>query len=377
MRRILTALLLLLLAACQTLNHPLETAMFPTFTPNPVPTRLIGYYPSWVSSRGYLPSSIPAGLLTHIFYAFAMPNVHGNCVLDNPTAAEDNLPGLTDLRKLNPALKIILSIGGGSNLDVPFATVTATPEAMATFSASCITLLTKWGLDGLDLDWEFPKAEQKQAYTALLTEMRRQLNQRAILDGRPYLLTNAVPAGPWAMARMEIAKVTPLLDWYNLMTYDFYGTWSAITGHNAPLLTNPADPQGLSADTTVLAYLAAGVPSNKLVLGVPFYGRAWEGAGSQNAGLFQTYTGPFMNHTMEYQEIVSKYLPTFERHWDDASKVPWLYDPQGQVIISYDDSDSLRLKAFYVRQRALGGMMIWQLAGDDAQHTLLNTLANP
>jgi chitinase len=333
--------------------------------------RVVVYYPSWVrASKGYAASSIPADRITHINYAFAVPNVHGACVMDNAHAAEENLAALQQLRQQNIHLRILLSVGGGGSLDVPFAKVVESPENMAAFSADCIDLLKKWDLDGLDLDWEFPKTEQKEQYTALLAELRRQLNEQARPYGPTYLLTVALPAGPWALARLEAQKIEPLLDWINLMTYDYYGSWSAISGHNAPLFSPPEDPQHLSITTTVQTYLAVGIPAAKLVVGVPFYGRGFQ----QNAGLFQSFTGVFGGGTYDYSVIQQKYLDSFERHWDEIAKVPWLYDPQQQVLISYEDPESLRYKSDYIRRNNLGGVMVWQIAGDDPQHSLLNAL---
>ena len=333
--------------------------------------RVVVYYPSWVAvSRGYPAGSIPASLVTHINYAFAVPNVHGDCVMDNAGAAETNLAALQQLRQKNTSLRIVLSIGGGGNLDIPFAKVVESPENMATFTSACLDLVKKWDLDGMDLDWEFPKAAQKQAYSALLVEMRRQLDAQARPYGPAYLLTIAVPAGPWALQRMELDQIVPLLDWVNLMTYDYYGPWSAVSGHNAPLFNPPDDPQHLSIDTTVSAYLASGVPAAKLVVGVPFYGRGYQ----DNTALYQKFSGIFASGTYDFRDIQQNYLPTFERHWDGSARVPYLVDAQQQVLISYEDSESLRYKSAYIRQNNLGGAMVWQIAGDDAQHTLLHAL---
>ncbi len=371
--RLALALLLLisaLLSACGP-NPAFESTLIPTTT---LP-RVVAYFPSWAPlTRGYLPSSIPVDRITHINYAFAVPNVHGDCVMDNALTAEDNLPALQQLRQQNAGLRVLISIGGGGNLDAPFARVVESPENITAFVGKCVELMKKWGFDGLDLDWEFPKAGQKDAYTALLAEFRRQLDSNPRPGGPAYLLTIAVPAGPWALARMDLAAITPLLDWINLMTYDYYGSWSAVTGHNSPLYGSSQDPQGLSIQSTVQAYLASGVPAARLVVGVPFSGRGYRQAGPDNDGLYQAYDGVFGKGTYEYWEIALNYLPAFERHWDDTAQVPWLYDSEQQVLISYEDPQSVQAKANFVRQNSLGGVMIWQIAGDDAKHTLLNAL---
>ena len=204
--------------------------------------------------------------------------------------------------------------------------------------------------------------------------MRRQIDEQGRKDGRTYLLTMAAPAGPWGMARLELDKIQPLVDWINLMTYDYYGSWSTATGFLAPLYTSTGDPQGLSVDKTVHAYLDAGVPPDKLVLGVPFYGAAWQGVGQANNGLFQPNGGIFNQGTMDYREIAAKYAGSFTLYRQETSLTPWLYDPQQGVMITYDDPQSLKEKSAYAQKLGLGGMMIWQLAGDDLKNSLLKSL---
>jgi chitinase len=120
--------------------------------------------------------------------------------------------------------------------------------------------------------------------------------------------------------------------------------------------------------------LFAGVPARKLVMGVPFYGRGWEGVPETNGGLFQPYEKTFAGGAYEYREVKTKYLPGFTRYWDDAARAPWLYSPEQKAMISYDDPDSVRAKAEFARKNNLGGMMIWQIAGDDPDSSLLRAL---
>jgi chitinase len=128
-----------------------------------------------------------------------------------------------------------------------------------------------------------------------------------------------------------------------------------------------------NADDTVRGYLAAGVPPEKLVLGVPFYGRGWGGVDETNDGLYQPYSG-FPNGEYEYSDLVANYVGKFQRFWNDTTKVPWLYDADSGTMITYDDPESLALKANYVKEQQLGGVMIWELASDDRSHSLLNTV---
>ena len=365
----------LLLAGCSAAQYPLRTGVPPLAARPADPNwRMVGYFPSWApSTRMYMPADIPADILTHVNYAFVVPDGQGLCVPDNALTADDNIAGLQALKKVRPKLQLLISIGG-ANLDAAFQHVVQTPENITRFATSCLDLMKSWGFDGLDIDWEFTQDEFKEPFTALMTEMRRQVDALGQADGRTYLLTMAAPAGPWGMARLELDKIAPLVDWINLMTYDYYGSWSAVTGFNAPLYVSPADPQGLSVDKTVHAYLDAGVPANKLVLGVPFYGAAWQGVGDADNGLFQPNGGVFNQGTLDYREIAANYLGSFTLYREPTSLAPWLYDSQQGVMITFDDPQSLKEKAAYARKLGLGGMMIWQLAGDDLKNSLLQSL---
>jgi chitinase len=318
------------------------------------------------------PADLPAASLSQVNYAFAVPDADGTCQMDDPIAASANLPALRQLRSEHPGLELILSVAG-YGFDEAYLSIVQSPEAMRRFSAACIELLKTEQFDGIDLDWEYPRAAQTQAFTALLREFRGQLDALGQANGRRYRLTIAAPAGSQIKA-YDLPAVAPLLDWFNVMTYDYYGTWLKVTGFNAPLYTAPGDPQGLSADSTLSAYLAAGVPAEKLLLGIPFYGRAWSGAAAANDGLFQPYQGALGKGSFDFREIQAKYLNSPTRHWHETAQVPWLFDPASGTMISYDDPQSVGLKAAYARRRGLGGVMIWQIAGDDANFSLLQSI---
>lgn len=377
----LTSCLIFLIAACQSQSRLpfLQTSQpTPTFSVSDGWLR-VGYFPSWApAGREVTPQDIPADYLTHINYAFAVPNADGLCIPDSTAASKVNIPALQALKHKYAGLKILLSVGGGGDLTEKFRSVVSSPENIARFTISCIDLMRSWDFDGLDLDWEFTQAEFSQPYTALLTEMRRQVDQASLASGnRIYLLTLAAPAGPWGISRLELDQIYPLVNWINLMTYNYYGSWSSSTGFNAPLYLPPGDPQGLSVDKTVQTYLDAGIPAGKLVLGVPFFGQAWQGVGDGQNGLFQPNQGVFDIGAFDYRQIKEKYTPDFPAYWEETARVPWLYDPAQGVMISYDDPRSVKEKAAYARSRGLAGVMIWQLAGDDLDHSLLKAVSTP
>ncbi len=198
-------------------------------------------------------------------------------------------------------------------------------------------------------------------------------------DGHHYLLTIAASAGSSYYGALDWSRIVPALDWINVMAYDMSGSWSSVTGHNAPLYDSTAHPpEGTSVNTTMQAYLALGIPANKLVLGVPFYGRGWSGVADVNNGLHQRYDGipdgTWEAGAFDYGDLADNYVPTMTRFWDDAAQVPWLFDADKGVMISYDDTESMALKAQYVVDNGLGGVMFWEFTQDSDNYDLLGTI---
>ena len=352
---------------------------------------VVGYFAEWNDT--YAASAIPADLVTHVNYSFARVK-DGEIALGEP--GKDATPGgphpsvrhfaeLRALKAKHPQLKTLISVGGWGAKG--FSAAAADEAARTKFAKSCAAFAHANGLDGIDIDWEFPgeeHAEDGHRFTLLLAELRKQLDAQATLDGHPYLLTIAAPAGPQNYGVIELGEIGKSLDLINLMSYDLNGGWSAKTDFNAALFAPPArggfEPNStLSVDATVRAYLAAGVPKDKLVVGVPFYGRAWGGVPKANDGLFQPHDKstpkPPDGGEWTYRSIAAQHFATDgRRHWDEAAKVPWLYDPQTNIMVSYDDPESIRAKGTYVRERGLAGAMIWELSQDDDQRSLLNAL---
>ncbi|MEW5717680.1 MAG: glycoside hydrolase family 18 protein [Chloroflexota bacterium] len=356
-----------------------------TLTPAPTPTprapafRLIAYLAAWSTapSRGYRVADIPADKLTHLNYAFASVSPQGECVSGDANADARNFPELQKLKRRFPRLKILISIGGAGAQN--FANAAKNADARQKFARSCLALMKQNSFDGIDVDWEFPKnADEKQNYAALLAELRAQLDTRD-------LLTIAAPAGPDQYTGVAWDQIARDLDWINLMTYDFAGPWSAMTGLNAPLYASRSDPSKsknaplYNGHAATQAYIAAGVPPDKIVFGAPFYGRGWKEVPNVNNGLFQKFNGVPQGTrgggAFDYRDLKKNYLPTHTRYWDAAAQAPWLYNPTTQIMISYDDPESLARKAEYVTANKLGGVMIWEISTDDEQGSLINALS--
>lgn len=339
---------------------------------------VIGYvFPDGASLQ---PGQIDARALTRINYAFANLQ-NGDVVLGNAQDAA-NLKQLTALRQQNPALQILLSVGGWS-WSAHFSDAALTEKSRLVFIESALDLIKRYSLDGLDIDWEYPgqpgagntyRPEDQQNFTLLLKELRQRFDRESAQTHRKLWLTIAAEASSDFIEHTEMSQVQSYVDSVNLMTYDYYMPGSdPITGNLAPLYTAPADPKHASADASVHAYEQAGVPAQKIVLGVPFYGRPWHDVGDKDRGLFQPGK-PGANSSLPYDTIVKTMLGHgFTRYWDAAASVPWLYSPRQHIFVTYEDPQSLAAKCHYVRSNHLAGVMFWNYS-DDPSGTLLQAI---
>ncbi len=337
--------------------------------------RLIGYV-----MDSPAPLQLSAHKLDVVNFAFALVRPDGSVYLPGYVAPE-RLQAVVGKRADNPSLQIVLSIGGWEAGN--FSEAAATDAARARFIDSSVALMHRFKLDGLDIDWEYPtlgdagishSPDDRHNFTVLLEALRARLDAEG--DGkRHYLLTIAAAEGR-AAEGLELPRIARSLDWINLMTYDFYGSLTKTTGHHSGLRNSPlALPSGRNTVDAVQYFLDAGVPADKINVGVPFYGRTFGDVGPANHGRFQKFTteGGFIT----WRDIVHTRLdnPDWQRHWDEQAQVPWLWNAKERRMISYDDPQSLAIKAEYVRQQGLGGIMYWEQRGDDNEQ-LLDVLHN-
>jgi len=389
----LNGLLFIVLATCFACTYA-QPVSRPTASVHP--TRVVGYFASWgVRTKGTRIAQLPAKDLTHIFYAFAKIGDDGRVMLGNPCldvgvcdsalAAVNpggNFAELERLKQRNQHLKLVISIGGWTGSG-KFSDAALTDSSRRLFTESAIDVFIRQrpGLfDGIDIDWEFPVAggmdgnverqADKENFTLLLAELRRQLDAQGVIDRRHYLLAIAASARLQEIANVEIARIVPLLDFINVMTYDYYAG-SSETGFNSPLYAAKDDPKpSLNVDATMSAFLDAGAPAGKLLVGIPFYGRGYGGVSGVNDGLFQPVTGSapgWRDHDGDWNVLSQTRLKdsNYVRHWESAARVPWLHDSTSGTWVSYDDPQSVAEKVRYVRERGLGGVVIWELGGDD------------
>jgi chitinase len=357
--------------------------------------RVVGYLASWgVRSKGTRIAQLPAKDLTHIFYAFARIDSTGRVTLEDPCLdigvcqsgppinEGGNFAELQRLKQANPHLKLVISIGGWTRSG-KFSDAALTDETRKLFAESAIDVFMRQRaelFDGIDIDWEFPVAggmkgnaerpEDRENFTLLLAELRKQLDAQGAIDHKHYELAIAASAGPRGFSNIEITRITPLLDFINVMTYDYH-SGSSSTGFNSPLYAAKEDPTPVfNIHSTIQRFLDAGVPAQKLHVGIPFYGRGYGGVAGVNDGLFQSATGrpaDWRDRDGDWSVLSQTRLKdsSYVRHWHPDARVPWLHNPTTGTWVSYDDPQSIGEKVRYARERGLGGVMIWELGGDD------------
>jgi chitinase len=402
-------------------------------------TRVVGYFTEWgIYGRDYrvkdVATSGSAARLDVLNYAFGnvAPDAAGNvvCKLADewadyqvPWSAEQSVTGqevtwprpilgnfqqLQALKTIYPSLKVVISLGGWT-LSKYFSDGALTDASRQKLVSSCIDLFIKgnlpdpgWGgmggpgaaagvFDGIDLDWEWPgsdgnvgniiRAADKQNFTKLVQEFRKQLDAYGATAGKHYLLTAFLPAARTKIdAGFEVDKIFGPLDFATVQGYDLHGTWEPTTNHQSNLYSSKDDPSSpaFSVDDTVRAYLDRGAPSRKLVIGVPFYSRGWTGVAATNRGLFQPSSGAapgvWESGVDDYKVTKSLLGNGFTRYWDGKGFAAWLFD--GTTFWTFDDAVVMNHKAHYVLKNDLGGIMFWELSGDTPDGELVDALAD-
>jgi len=341
---------------------------------------IIGYLTGW---KSWEIEDVAADRLTHINYAF-VDIVDGEVVSYLPDDPE-NFAKLQRLREQHPHLKLLVSVGGWTH-SKGFSDAALTETSRRRFAQSAVDFLRKYELDGVDLDWEYPaqigdnnpfRPEDKQNFTLMLQELRRQLNQASGEDDRgadPYLLTIATGANQNYLNHTEMDKAQQYLDFINIMTYDYAGGWIDTTAHHANLYPSTTGKgSAIDSEKGVAQHVAAGIPLEKIVLGVPFYGRSWEEVDTTDRGLHQPAAGAARSYA--YHTLVDSMIGQrgFERHWDPDARSPYLWNPESHTFVTFEDTASIRLKAEFVKARGMAGVMFWEY-NSDTTGTLLKTL---
>ncbi|MDT5037367.1 MAG: chitinase [Micromonosporaceae bacterium] len=390
----------------------------------------VGYFTQWgIYARGFhvkdLATSGSAGRMTTLNYAFGNVNAAGLCASADPWAdwqvpftADQTVDGTADvagqplsgnfnqLRELKrkfPNLKIQISLGGWT-LSKYFSDAVLTDASRQQLAASCIDMFIKGNLpgaapgaaagvfDGIDFDWEWPgsegnvgnviRPEDKQNFTLMLREFRRQLDAYGRTTRTHYSTTAFLSASPAKIgSAYEVRKVFAALDFATVQGYDMHGSWETVTNHQSALRPPAGEPQSpdFTVSRAVNTLISQGAPRGKIVVGVPFYSYGWTSlASTANHGLFQTSAAPAPGSAVpgleDYRNL--KALPStgFIVYRDRRAGFSWLFN--GTTFWTFDDPTVMSWKTDYVRDQHLGGAMAWSLDADDAQGSLMAALAH-
>ncbi|XP_037680941.1 chitinase-3-like protein 1 isoform X2 [Choloepus didactylus] len=336
--------------------------------------KLVCYYTSWSQYRegdgSCFPDTIDPFLCTHVIYSFA--NISSNEIDTwewNDVSLYDSLNAL---KKRNPNLKTLLSVGGWSFGSQRFSNLASNTESRQTFIKSVPPFLRAHGFDGLDLSWLYPGRRDKQHFTTLVKEMKAEFAKEVQPGTEPLLLSAAVSAGKVNIDHgYDIPQISQHLDFINLLTYNFHGAWSKTTGHHSPLFKGQADARTdrfNNVDYAVGYMVRLGAPANKLVMGIPTFGGSFTLA-SAETGIRAPASGPGLPGRFSKEEGMLAYyeICDFLRgatvHQLLDQQVP--YAIKGNQWVGYDDPESIKSKVQYLRQKQLAGAMVWTLDLDD------------
>ncbi len=388
-------------------------------------TKIIGYFPEWGIYSGhnnYTPAKVELEKITHVNYAFAtikdgvidyfdkyaaVEVTHGEA-WDSPY--KGNLGQFEKLKADNPHLSVLVSIGGWSQSG-NFHDVASTQAKRDRFASSVIQFIREHKLDGADIDWEYPvssrqpdltdnandqgtpnaDASEKETFTLLLKTLREHLNAAGEQDGQYYQLSAAVSAGFVNIENTQPKLYSEYLDFVNIMTYDLHGAWDTSTNHQSALYQNPNAPDDLNINSVIAKFKSYGISNKKLVIGTPFYSRGWKNVAtdgidenlpglfaSANGGANGIWDGGVAAGVNPYYHVIEmENDPDFTKYYDENAEAPYLYSATKQELYTYEDKRSLQAKIDFVKEKGLGGMIIWELSSDAAptsEKNLLNVI---
>lgn len=347
--------------------------------------RVVCYFPNWAGFRqeggAFNVRDIDPFLCTHIIYAFA--TLRGNRLvaresLDEPYGDDiGNYARVTNLKNINPRLKVLLAVGGWSMGTAAFTLMASTENSRQEFLNSTIEFLRKRNFDGLDFDWEYPAIgssppQDKGLYALLCQQLRAAFDSEAAGEKR-LLLTAAVAAGKGVIdAAYDVPRLSAAVDFFNVMAYDLHGAWDRRTGHHSPLSRGSWETgaeEFLNVEWVSNYWVSLGAPKSKLVIGVPLYGRSFTlenltiiGVGAPIVGGGQP--GPYTQEAgvLSYYEVCLL-REGADKLYIESQKVPYLV--KDDQWVGYEDQASLREKVKFTKQNGFGGVMLWDMSHDD------------
>ncbi|XP_077458264.1 chitinase, acidic.1 [Stigmatopora argus] len=343
--------------------------------------KLVCHMTNWAQYRPgpgkFTSNNIDPFLCTHVIYSLATINTF-NQITPIESNDEQQYTRLNNLKKFNPALKTLLSVGGTVNGMSPFISMVAKAENRAAFIKSALSFLRTHNFDGLNLAWEYPAhngspEQDRERFTLLVKELVAAFEKDAKDSRMTQLLLSAnVGSIRTTIDRAyEVKLISGYLDFINLMTYDYHGHWEAATGHNSPMYSSSMDVGthvNQNINSSVSYWLALGAPAEKLLLGFPSYGRTYR-LSTGAAGLGAPTNGPAdagpYTRTSGFWAFyeVCNFLPSAQVEWIDEQKVP--YATIGSSWVGYDDRRSFSSKVEWMTGMNLGGAHVWTLDMDD------------
>ncbi|CAH6934233.1 Chil6 [Phodopus roborovskii] len=344
--------------------------------------QLMCYFNNWAQYQsdveGIKPRDIDPCLCTHLIYSFA--GIWKNNITMTKKKALDDYKDLNDLKKRNHQLKTLLSIGCWNFGTAPFITMVSTPEELQSFITSVIKFLRKYGFDGLNLSWQYPGCHgspprDKHLFTVLIQEIRKAFEEEVSKNKKPRLLVTAAVAGVFSTIESgyEVPQLSRSLDYIQVMTYDFHGSWEGYTGENSPLYKSPTET-GMKAFNNIKYIMDnwknKGAAPEKLIVGFPAYGHTFILSDSSKTGIGAPsnrggHPGPYTKKTglWAYSEICTFLKSGATQVWNAAQQVPYAY--HGNEWVGYDNIKSFHIKAQWLKNRRFGGAMIWAIDMDD------------
>jgi len=316
--------------------------------------------------------SFPIEKLTHIIFSFA--HLKGNELHINNARDSATVEELITLKRRNPKLKVLISLGGWSGC-ATCSDVFSSKKGRKDFARSARQLSNYFHTDGIDLDWEYPaiagfpghkyQSSDKENFTQLVKQLRKTLGKKQEISFAAGGFKQYIDSS------IEWKKVMKKINFVNLMSYDLVNGYASVTGNHTALYSTPQ--QFESTDQAVNQLINFKVPANKIVIGAAFYGKVWENVGDTANGLYQNgkYIGNIMFRNFDTQMSVDS---GFVYHWDDVAKAPYSYNSEKKLFVTYDDKKSIALKTKYVIEHHLGGIMFWELAYDAFSNGLLDVI---
>jgi len=388
--------------------------------------RIVGYWMQWAQyDREYVPGDIPTDQVTHLQYAFMRPESDGTISGLGGTSAQKYLfpqswhDGITTFGDIssNTDVTCLISIGGWSDSE-NFSDVALNESSRQTFAEECVRIVREAGVDGVDIDWEYPgggghpdntvREGDQERFTKLIQACRDALDAAGEEDGREYKLTAAMVSGGAKAEGLDHGTLSNLFDFVSVMTFDMRGGFSDYTGHASPLFQNPNDPSSKASTFNVSSgvswYVDKGWDASQLNIATPFYGRSFasveppsNGLGNgTDDGLFQSFSGTgegsFPPDTSasgiyDYWDLstvgtaratgqVDLSSSAWTTSYDDTAMAIWSYNQSDSLMISHPTPDSVQQRANWLANSDYGGTMIWALSHDTVEHHLLDELSN-